>query len=115
MRSSRPNLQRPFGMLLAPNLGEIDVLPHGTPEQCPPIHRRPPQGPAGAEVRGDLGQRPGTQHLDSVHHAGLGEVLDRHDHAPESVYLGGQGDGQRATHGTDFALQTQLSNDDVVR
>ena len=106
------NLQCPLGRSLAADVSQVGVSGRrGTRVQV---------GADGAELAGPadegthLRERRGAAGLNALDHGGLGGVGGRQHHAAAARRPGAQGDGQRAAHRPEIALETQLADDEIA-
>ena len=102
------DLERPLGVGLAADVGEIDVVGRG---------RRCPRGCSRglfdlAVEEGDrLAERGGGEGAHPVDGRGLGAVADGDEQRPDPALAAGERDCERPAHGLDLPVERQLADD----
>ena len=106
MCSGSRNFERPLGMLLPPDVREVDARGCGPGHHTYVSGRTPRKRPRASEEFGDLTQRPRTEDLHPVDDARLSEVGVRNDDATKVRLPGGKGDRECTSDWTDIAFET---------
>ena len=106
------DLERPLGLLLAGDVGEVEGVVGGRDQSARDDGQR--RLMQAAEEANHLLQPGAADRLDAVHQRGLGGILGRDDEAGEALVAGGDGHGEDAAHGPELAVERELSDHKVA-